>query len=210
MPGATSYSFSGIAAPLTWVQPNPAFPVVDISAPATLTTAVAQTLRVTANSGYGCAPTTASVAVKAGYGVADLTVGPEVVMVGSEPTVCANSTLVFSLNETQTIGTTTELVWSCVNCSISPYSAGARYVTVVAPVGRSNFSVSVRYRDGCGNIQTPSFRNPTYNTSIFTEPYSINGLPCASPSSPRPVLYPNPAAGSLTAEYWQGDVRLYN
>ncbi len=81
---------------------------------------------------------------------------------------------------------------------------------MVAPSGSAAFSVSVRYKDGCGNYHVPLHQISNYNTSIFTEPYSVNGQPCSAPSQPRPVLYPNPAVGSLTAEHWQGDVRLYN
>lgn len=64
VPGATSYTFSGIAPPLTVVQTNPGNWFVTVSAPAGLTTAVSQTLHVTANSGYGCAAKTADLTVK--------------------------------------------------------------------------------------------------------------------------------------------------
>ncbi|MDB5267063.1 MAG: hypothetical protein JWP58_103 [Hymenobacter sp.] len=208
VPGATSYSISGITAPLTWVQPNPAYPVVDISAPASLITAVAQTLQVTATSGYGCAPTTASIPVKAGYGNSTLSVYPTPEMVGSQPTVCANSTLNFSLNEEQAIGTSTEFEWTGNGCTVMPYLDGARVVSVVAP-NSGSFSVSLRYKDGCGAYRIPLYSNPNYNTSLFTAT-SINGIPCAAPGQQRIAVYPNPAAGSLTVEHLRGDVRLYS
>ncbi|MBF9220286.1 hypothetical protein [Hymenobacter ruricola] len=93
VPGATSYTFSGITAPLTLTQSSPGSTIARITVPASLVGGVAQTLHVVANSGFGCAPASADIPVKAGYGDASLDVIPAPAIINSRPTVCAKSSL---------------------------------------------------------------------------------------------------------------------
>ncbi|WP_201984841.1 T9SS type A sorting domain-containing protein [Hymenobacter rubidus] len=210
VPGATSYTFSGISAPLTMVQANTYNNFVTITAPSNLAGGVAQTLHVVANSGYGCAATSADLPVKAGYGSSALTVFPDPTMVGSRPTVCGKSWLDFRLEESQAIGTSTDMQWTANNCTImtDTVRGTAREITVEAPLS-GTFSVSLRFRDGCGEYHVPLYANSSYNTSLFAAT-SINGNPCSVPNQPRPTVYPNPAASSITLEHLYGSVRLYN
>jgi hypothetical protein len=211
VPGASSYTFSGIAPPLILAQNNATDWFARITAPANLTSAVAQTVTVTAVSAYGCASTSATATVKAGYGASCLDIYPAPVNDNGVPTVCGNNVLEYRLVESQVIGTTTELVWTAINCTILTdlTYGGPPLIQVMAPA-HGAFSISLRYKDGCGTYRVPSFCNTTWNNSIFAAS-SINGQPCSTgPAPERPTAYPNPANESLTLENLRGTAELYN
>ncbi|MDO7873721.1 T9SS type A sorting domain-containing protein [Hymenobacter sp. ASUV-10] len=215
VPGASSYTWSGVSAPLTLTQNNPTDWFAYITAPANLTTSVRPVVRVTANSAYGCAATYSEAPVKAGYGNSYLDIYPAPVNVQGVPTVCANSVLTYRLLESQAIGTNTELEWTAYNCTIlTDLTYGAPpVIQVQAPSynpGQNGFWVKLRYKDGCGEYRLPYPVNGTWQPTIFAG-NSINGQPCsAGPDNPRPTAYPSPANESLTLKNLRGTAELYN
>lgn len=84
----------------------------------------------------------------------------------------------------------------------------ASSIQVLAP-SYGYFSISLRYRDGCGEYRNPGFTYSTWGPTLFAAS-SINGQPCQTGTLPRLVVYPNPAAGSITVENIHGAVQLYN